>query len=231
MDYSVNNPQFDDFLKFDDQLLKMQAQLEKQAQQFGFENDNFIKDQLPNLEKKYGPAILGDDDGEDEMPPTPDALPTQIKTKAMDNEHPNVSKSKTKGIKKINKTSAVKKKKEPKVNDDLFQTQKYEVATKATTYKDMKETRYNALPTFTMPKEEPLAMKSTKAPKVGSKYKKSMIDSIPQFGDLYDETFYETQYKDEIEIKPKHISGCDGDNQFQKFYYKHFTKEYSQCFM
>eukprot|EP00343_Euplotes_focardii_P010182 CAMPEP_0205826554 /NCGR_PEP_ID=MMETSP0206-20130828/29040_1 /ASSEMBLY_ACC=CAM_ASM_000279 /TAXON_ID=36767 /ORGANISM="Euplotes focardii, Strain TN1" /LENGTH=132 /DNA_ID=CAMNT_0053126567 /DNA_START=303 /DNA_END=698 /DNA_ORIENTATION=+ len=124
------------------------------------------------------------------------------------------------------KKNESKLKKKKMVNDDLFQTQKYEVATKATTYKDTKETRYGALPEFKMADD---TLKSTKTQKlkVASKYKKTIIDTLPQFADLYDESYYETEYKDSIEIKPRHISGCDGNANFQKFYNEHFVQKYT----
>jgi hypothetical protein len=94
MDTDLNNPAFESFLKFDEQILQMEEKLKQQANQFGFENEDFLKNNVPQWEKKFGQMNSSqmttmkqnnenqDSDHED-MPPMPDTLPSHLKTKVV----------------------------------------------------------------------------------------------------------------------------------------------------
>jgi hypothetical protein len=55
-----------------------------------------------------------------------------------------------------------------------------------------------------------------------------LVDTLPKFRELFTEKYYESEYKDEIEIKPRHIPGCEGDDNFHKFYKDYFVDNYTK---
>lgn len=68
----------------------------------------------------------------------------------------------------------------------------------------------------------------TLAPQISSKYKRNLVDTLPKFRELFTEQYYESEYKDDIEIKPRHIPGCEGDDNFHKFYKDYFVDNYTK---
>jgi hypothetical protein len=174
METDLNNPVFESFLKYDEQIRKMEEQLQQKASQFGFENEEFIKNNLPMLEKKYGPVNNFDnDDPANDLPPMPDPLPSHLQSKVIKyntkaasttnkqseicsfDQFKKTSKKKTSTKASIPTQSfaPLKKAKSDKdhmFNETNFEYQKQEVATKTATYKSLKESRYGALPPASM---------------------------------------------------------------------------------
>ena len=70
---------------------------------------------------------------------------------------------------------------------------------------------------------------------------------MPKFKEIFSEKYYETEYKDQFEIKPRHITnllnicnfnvriywiiGSDDDDLFKNFYQEQFVQPYINTFI
>lgn len=164
---SNNDFVLDEFLKHDEELMRLENEIKNQAQKFGFSNDQFLKKDLPMLEKKFGQVDSYDDNDDSEIPPMPMHMPKEVKSKIIrydvgsngvgqkqnnliTYDEFNKNKKKSKGKTVIPPQDFAPLKRLVTDNDENVNSNieflKQEVATKTTTYKDMKQSRYVNLP-------------------------------------------------------------------------------------
>ena len=254
MESYLESKALEDFLKHDEELIRLQNEIDSQASKFGFNNVAFHENKLPQLEKRYGPTDpITSFNHEDESIPTPSELPNVVTPKVIKYDvKGSVVKPKQGKITSFDDFAKSKwkvKNKTPippqdfaplkRIDNDENENinwnidfHKQDIATKTTTYKDLKQTRYDNLPSaVNMNQIDAVSnMSKTKAPSYVIDYKRSIEAAAPNLSQIVDDKYYQIQYKDEIQLKPRHIPGFTGKDAYTKYYQK-ITDEYTSAFL
>jgi hypothetical protein len=84
MESIIQSQALQDFLAHDEELQRLQSEIENQASKYGFNNVAFQEQRLPQLEKKYGPTdSINNFSNEDDYIPEPSQFPSEIKPKVI----------------------------------------------------------------------------------------------------------------------------------------------------